>query len=255
MHAQLQTLSRFSTLSSKDGVLSILQVFTRMRQEDPERVNRLDALCSRTYFDVKCAPFLPAQLACAPSPILCYLVQRLMLLAESAAFFFSQGPFLTPPHDWYVIHVRTSIIVLRRGMLQGGVWGGAKGQAASTNRTRAVRGGVHGAAVSPHGPHWPGPQVVRGFERAWKRFWKGPGCFSISRYGYDPGMHFCCLPNFGLHKGVLGGNSNIQSYMIAAPIVKHTQTSASACLQAAEPGAVAAWHGLRPVPWHSSRAA
>ena len=36
------------------AMLKQTQVFTRMKAEDPERCNRLESLCSRTYFDAKC---------------------------------------------------------------------------------------------------------------------------------------------------------------------------------------------------------
>lgn len=36
------------------AMLKQTQVFTRMKAEDPERCNRLESLCTRTYFDVKC---------------------------------------------------------------------------------------------------------------------------------------------------------------------------------------------------------
>lgn len=48
------------------AMLKQTQVFTRMKAEDPERCNRLESLCSRTYFDAKCVSALLVGSACCP---------------------------------------------------------------------------------------------------------------------------------------------------------------------------------------------
>ena len=39
------------------AMLRQTRVFAGMRQEDPDRFQRLDTLCGRTYFDIRCAPY------------------------------------------------------------------------------------------------------------------------------------------------------------------------------------------------------
>ena len=39
------------------AMLRQTRVFAGMRQEDPERFQRLDTLCGRTYFDIRCVYF------------------------------------------------------------------------------------------------------------------------------------------------------------------------------------------------------
>ena len=45
------------------AMLRQTRVFAGMRQEDPERFQRLDTLCGRTYFDIRCV-FANARAAC-----------------------------------------------------------------------------------------------------------------------------------------------------------------------------------------------
>lgn len=109
------------------AMLKQTQVFTRMKAEDPERCNRLESLCSRTYFDAKCAFF------------------------TSCALFL---PTATYPAAWLVAEACPMPV-------QGGVRRPGKGQAAGADRASPVWRSEHGAAVALDGAHWPGAEMVR----------------------------------------------------------------------------------------------
>ena len=38
------------------AMLRQTHVFQRMRQDDPDRLMRLERLCNQTYFDIRCVP-------------------------------------------------------------------------------------------------------------------------------------------------------------------------------------------------------
>ena len=55
----MQVVLEMVELREIDTARAILRqtaVFARMKQDEPERFLRLEHLCGRTYFDIRCAP-------------------------------------------------------------------------------------------------------------------------------------------------------------------------------------------------------
>ena len=121
------------------AMLKQTQVFTRMKVEDPERCNRLESLCSRTYFDAKCA-----------------------LSGQRCACRGSSQP--TVRFTGKVQQERQRCPSLADAVLltvQGGVWQPAQGQTAGAAGADTVRRGQHGASITADGAHRPGAEMVQ----------------------------------------------------------------------------------------------
>ena len=109
------------------AMLRQTHVFQRMRQDDPDRLMRLERLCNQTYFDIRCDPV--GFSSCCP-------VRRIFLVVVARS------------------------ISLRCPGLQGGVWRRAQGQAESAACPLPVPGSHSGPAFATDGPYRTGLEVV-----------------------------------------------------------------------------------------------